>query len=275
MSMITGLRKAWQRKRLISLVYIIQLALALTIGLQVYQVFEASIGNSLALEGLRSGYAHTVINDLLNIHGASLSPLLGQVRWMVLLYMVVSVFLSAGIWYKITRDTEANFLLGASRYFMRFLMVSVLLAIAFIILSALIWGPYLSNVQYWMEYWSSEEWILWLGIIAAIVWFLLAAYLFVCSCLAKKSLVLEERSVMKSLAYGCRRGTKTYLRLLPGLLIFAGCIALVYILVACINEMTVISSALSIFLAFLLQQAAVWLKIWLRIGAFEYVKNSA
>jgi len=94
----SSLKRAWGRKRLVSLVYVVQLALALTIGLQVYQVFEASIGDSLALEGLKSGYAHTVINDLLNIHGPSLSPLLGQVRWLILLYLIISAFLSAGIW---------------------------------------------------------------------------------------------------------------------------------------------------------------------------------
>ncbi len=274
MGVITSLRKAWDRKRLISLVYVIQLALALTIGLQVYQVFEASIGDSLALEGLKSGYAHTVINDLLNIHGASLSPLLGQVRWMVLLYMVISVFLSAGIWYKITRNRDANFWIGASIYFVRFLVVSVLLALTFLVISALLWAPYLIKVQYWMEYWSSEEWILWLGIIIAVIWFLVAGYLFVCSCLTKKSLVLDERSMVKSLGYGLRTGTRAYIKLLPGLLLFAGLIIFLYVIAACVNEMTLMSSSVGIFLAFLLQQGVVWLKLWLRIGSFEYVQES-
>lgn len=275
MGVITGLRKAWGRKRLIFLVYSIQFALALTIGLQVYHVFEASIGNSLSLEGLKSGYAHTVINDLLNIHGSSLSPLFGHVRWMLILYLLISVFLSAGIWFKITRERDANFWIGASSYFLRFLVVSILFAISFVLLSALMWGPYLSKIQYWMEYWSSEEWILWLGIIIAIGWFLIAAYLFICSCFTKMSLVLDERSMIKSLGYGFYRGTRKYMSLLPGLLLFAVLIVFFYAISACINEMSLASSAMGIFLTFLLQQCVIWLKIWLRIGSYEYLKASS
>jgi len=274
MGVLSGLREAWGRKRLITLVYMIQLALALTVGLQVYQVFEASLGNSMALEGLKSGYAHTVINDLLNIHGASLSPLLGQVRWMILLYMLISVFLSAGIWYKISRSLGANFWVGASTYFLRFLGASVVFAIVFVVLSALLWGPYLSQIQHWMEYWSSEEWILWLGIIITIFWFLLAAYVFVCSCLTKKSIILDERSVLRSIKYGFSQGTRKYIRLLPGLLLLAGLLGLFYFGAAYINELSIVSSTFGIFLAFLLQQVVVWLKIWVRIGAFEFVRKS-
>jgi len=273
MSVISSLRQAWSRKRLISLIYVIQLALALTIGLQVYQVFEGAIGHSLALEGLKSGYAHTVINDLLNIHGPSLAPLLGQVRWMILLYMIISVFLGAGIWYKICH-ADANFWMGASRHFFSFLLVGFVFALLFLVLSAIMWGPYFTHIEHWMEYWSSEEWILWLAIIIAIFWFLIAALLFVCSCFAKKSIILKERSAVKSLGYGLSKGSKKYIRLLPGLFLFAVFITLLYCIAAYINELTMASSALGILLAFLLQQVVVWLKIWLRIGAYEYVKDA-
>ena len=106
-------------KRLVSLIYVIQLVFAITIGLQVYQVMDASIGRSLSLEGLRLGNAHMVINDLLNVHGASLSPLVGQIRWMIIIYLVVASFVHAGSWYLlINKDNIYGFWYGGAKTFL-------------------------------------------------------------------------------------------------------------------------------------------------------------
>lgn len=83
-------------KGLIALIYLIQIALASTIGLQVYQVIEASIGHSLSLEILIDKFDYSTFYDFFNIHGASLSPLLGLLRWLILLYLLISVFIQAG-----------------------------------------------------------------------------------------------------------------------------------------------------------------------------------
>ena len=72
----TGIRQ-W---RIASIVYFLQLYLALTLGMQVYDVLEASIGHSLEINKLLQQYDHTVITDFLKVHGASITPLIGQLR---------------------------------------------------------------------------------------------------------------------------------------------------------------------------------------------------
>ena len=92
-SFSVGLRQ-W---RIALIVYIFQFCLVLTRGMQVFQVLEASIGHSLEINKLIKNYDHTVLTDFLKVHGASITPLIGQLRWLLLIWLFFSVFINAGL----------------------------------------------------------------------------------------------------------------------------------------------------------------------------------
>ena len=91
---LQGIKTGLLQWRITASVYLIQLGLSLTLGIQIYEVLQASIGHSLEINKLMHGYDHTVLTDFLKVHGASITPLLGQIRWLLLLWLLFSVFIT-------------------------------------------------------------------------------------------------------------------------------------------------------------------------------------
>ena len=274
MSLIQIIKSGFTKPRLITIVYFIQLVLALTIGLQVYQVFGASIGNSLSLEGLKSGNAHMVINDLLNTHGASLSPLLGQVRWMVIVYIIVAAFVHGGIWHSIINNYDKMSLwIGGATYFIRMLFIGISMSLIFIIWSALAWGPYLGKIQYWMESLPSEEPILWWGIGIAILWALGSIVIFVTSCFCKVYVIRDNLKVRIAMWRALKNSLRKSWKCFSVLLAFFLILAFLYIIHSFVDDWSLFSTTIGVFILFIVQQVIVWVKIGLRISTYEYLKD--
>lgn len=143
-ALANGIKNGFKHWRAGLIVYAILLSLALTIGIEVFQVLEASIGNSLELNKLVKQYDHTVIQDFLKVHGASVSPLFGQLRWYILVYLVFSVFINAGLFHVITnepKDDWKNFWRGGAKYFYPFLKVGLFFIVMFVFWTGIIAVP--------------------------------------------------------------------------------------------------------------------------------------
>ncbi len=274
MGLMQIIKRGFENPRLVSIVYAIQLILAMTIGLQVYQVFGASIGNSLSLEGLKVGDAHMVINDLLNTHGASLSPLLGQVRWMVIVYLIVAAFVHGGIWHSLINGYDkVSIWIGGSTYFFRMLMIGFIMSFIFIIWSTLVWGPYLSKIRYWMEHLPSEEPILWGGIAMVVLWSFGSIFIFVASSFCKVLVIRDQEKVGSALWKGIKKSiTKTW-KCLPVLFLFFVLLAFLYLMHSFVDDWTFLSTTIGVFLLFVIQQLIVWIKIGLRVSTYAYLKD--
>ena len=152
-ALIYGIKEGIKHWRAGLIVYALLLSLALTIGIQVYHVLEASIGNSLELERLIKQYDHTVIQDFLKVHGASVSPLFGQLRWYLILYLLFSVFINAGLIHCVTQRNPSsdwfNFWSGGAKYFFPFFMMSIFFLLMFVFWTAIIAFPagmYISKI---------------------------------------------------------------------------------------------------------------------------------
>ena len=265
----------FNHKRLVTIVYVIQLVFAITIGLQVFNVIDASIGNSYSLEGLKTGNAHMVVNDLLNVHGPSLSPLFGQVRWIVLVYLIISAFINGGIWYSILGPGNRNsFWIGGANYFGRCLKIGIFWTVVFILISALLWIPYLTNISRWMEEWPSEAPILWIGAAVVIVWSIISVFLFVGSSYSKIFLIQKGLSSWKSIIRGVKFSAQRTLKLFPVLLIFAAGLIVLYAFHMWIDDFNIMKTSFGIFVLFIIQQVIVWSKIAIRVGAYKYIASS-
>jgi len=122
--------------KVILAIYFFQMLLASTVGLQMTQVLDASIGNSLSLKSLVDGFDYTVFSDFVNVHGGSFSVLFGQMRWMAMIYLVFASFISAGLIYVLSRRSKdyGDFFKGGSHYFAKFFFIDIIFLVVIIVI---------------------------------------------------------------------------------------------------------------------------------------------
>lgn len=248
-------------------VYLIQLGLALTLGVQIYEVLEASIGHSLEVHKLMDGYDHTVLTDFLKVHGASITPLIGQLRWLMLLWLLFSVFINGGLLYCAAQPGQASarqFWQGGAVYFWPFLKISLFFLVLVLCWAGLIWLPVALVFQASLEYFSSEKYTVWLALLALAVWLCGLGVLLLWSVLSRMQRMEKGTSIAGSLAGGWRVFRQKKWRYLAMLATFTGMqlfLAAVYFWTQSFTGMT---SPLLILFFFLIQQVFVFFRIQLR-----------
>lgn len=260
----TGLR-LW---RPAAIVYFLQLCLALTLGMQVHEVLKASIGNSLEINKLLSGYDHSVLTDFLKVHGASITPLVGQLRWLLAVWLVFSVFIDAGL-LSCTATPEGasggRFWQAGATFFFPFLMIALIFLALVLVWTGLIWGPVLLFLEPALEHFSSEKYVVWGLLIALALWLLGLMEFLVWSVLSRLHYLQQEPSVFRSLLAGRRRfqqGRPRFFGLMAG---FAGTQLLLLAVYLGLEFHSGMTSAAAVLVFFVVQQAVVFFRIQLRI----------
>jgi hypothetical protein len=263
-------KEAWSRTRLVWIIYIFQLILAITIGLQVYEVIEASIGDSLELRQLIQGFNYSTIQDLINIHGASLSPLIGQMRWYILAYLFFSTFIHAGVLYVLRsgQDNWLSFWRGGATYLIQFLVIGLFFIILWILWSLIVWLPYFSNLFFMVENWTNEPLIIWILISLVIVYFIGLSFLFSWSVFSRIALIDGNLSIWKSILKGGESLGRNFASTIKVTLSFALLLILIYYANLIIEWSVGIRTELLIIVFFFIQQAIIWLKLWLRVAVY-------
>lgn len=256
--------------RMAALVYFFQGCLALTLGMQVYSVLQSSIGNSLEINKLLSQFNHTVFTDFLKIHGASITPLIGQLRWLIPAWLVFSVFINAGLMYGVAfrgaweQKSVRIFWEGGSRYFFPFLKISLVFLLLALTLTVLLWFPMALFLEPSLEYFSAEKYTVWLVLGLLSVYLIGLGIIFVWSVLSRLVKIQTGNRVIRSVRIGLQIFGENKLRLLILLLAFlaiqTGLVLLYWLLEAGIGMTT----PLGILVLFGVQQAFVFFRIQIR-----------
>ncbi len=197
----TGL-KHWQ---IALLVYFFQLCLALTVGLQIFSIFESSIGNSLEINKLLQHYDYTVITDFLKVHGASITPLIGQLRWLIIVYLLFAIFIDAGLLTAASKGKEATlstFWQGGASYFFPFLKIAAVFFALFAGWTALIFMPTLTYMQPALDYFPNEKYVIYGTFFCLFVYFMGLCLLFLWSVSSRFWKISHNDSVLSSLKNG-------------------------------------------------------------------------
>ena len=162
------------------IVYVIQFLLAMMLGVLVASELIAPINNSLELKKLLHGYDHTVISDLANVHGDFMRILTGGLPWLVLIWMIFSIFINGGLLFTIERKEPSwdIFWAGGARYFVPFLQMGLFFLIIVLLLSVMIWAPLIVNFESIIKSLPSErEYIfILIGVFVLYVFFMLFIY---------------------------------------------------------------------------------------------------
>lgn len=275
-SLTYGIRNGIKHWRAGLIVYVILLALALTIGIQVYHVLEASIGNSLELDRLVKQYDHTVIRDFFKVHGASVSPLMGQLRWYMLIYFIFSIFINAGLLHAILNDPKSNwknFWAGGAKYFVPFLKLGIFFLLMFVFWTAIIAIPATMYIGKIFNTTVTEMPMYYVAGVSTLLVLMYWVILMSWSINSKLSFMQEEAKVWPSIKRGFKLTTQNILsspRLLVLFFIFQLLVVFIHLYIEGVFGMT---SSLLIVIFFITQQLLVFFRILWRLMVYKGFGN--
>jgi len=265
-SISLGLRQ-WQ---IAAIVYFIQLCLALTLGMQAHSVLESSIGHSLEINKLLVQYDHTVFTDFLKVHGASITPLIGQLRWLLLVWLVFSVFINAGLLYSSSPETLSRqskvsaFWQGGARYFFPFLKISLVFLLLALVWTVVVLLPIVLYFEPSLQYFSSEKYPVWIILGLLLIYLSGLVVLFLWSVISRFVKIKTGASMVTCIFKGWgifRKNKVSFLGIMSVFVMLQIVLLAFYWLLEALTGMT---SAGLILLLFVAQQAFVFLRIQLR-----------
>jgi len=262
-------KKLW---RTAAVVYAIQLCLALTLGMQVYEVMKASIGNSLEINKLLLHYDHTVISDFLKIHGASITPLIGQLRWLLIVWLLFSVFLNGAMLVCATTMEKSggrDFWAAGATYFFTFLKISLLFLLFALLWTAIIILPIALYLEPALEYFSTEQYTVWIVLLLLAGYLKGLAWLYMWSVAARLNKIRENNTIFKSLGVGWKTLWKNKWRFGGFIAGFMGIQFLLLVFYWQLEGHTGMVSPVLILVLFVVQQAVVFVRVLIRLMMYR------
>lgn len=256
-----------QQKRIAAIVYLFQLCIALTLGMQAYEVFKASIGHSLEINKLLNGYDHTVITDFLKVHGASITPLIGQLRWLLLVWLLFSIFTEGGLLYTITGKeghTAQSFWIGGYKCFFPFLKLSLIFLLLAFCWTLVIGLPLVLFLEPALEYFSTEVYTVWAVIGWMLLYLLGLMALFIWSVISRTVQIQTGDGTRKSLKASWVIFSRQIRGFLSLVLSFGLVQLLLLVLYWSLDAWIGMTAPWKILLLFLLQQTFIFLRIQIR-----------
>ncbi|MBK8922076.1 MAG: hypothetical protein IPM81_11310 [Saprospirales bacterium] len=266
-----GIATGFRQWRIVAIVYALQLCLALTLGMQAYEVLEASIGHSLELHKLLQGYDHTVLTDFLNVHGASITPLLGQLRWLALVWLFFSVFIQGGMLYcaaSAERISGRAFWQGGAAYFLAFLPLALFFLALALVWTAVLWLPAAAGLGWALEELPSEKYAVWGAVFLFFVWLSGLAVLFAWAALSRLHHIRRGGRFGGMIKNGFRAFWRDKTRCLGLLAAFGGIFLLLTLVYWTAGSYGGMTSPGMILVFFGAQQAFVFARIALRQMAY-------
>ena len=272
--MVRALTYGWeavkQQWRAGLLIYVIQLLLSLTLGVQVFHVLEASIGDSLSMDILSKGFSRTVFEDFFNNHGASVSPLVGMARWIIIVYLLISILLHGGLLSNIIhqkRSISDLFKAGARYYFPFFIIVMTGLLLL-VLITGFVWIPTFALIGNPLEGKVSEPVFALVIAIAIFIYFVLVLHIMLWSLNSRISYLHQPGPLWLHIRRGWQKLVRFWRNQVGVSLLFF----IIYLIMAWIYSRIIddwgASSYLIIWGTILLQQAFVFTRVMLRVAFF-------
>jgi len=262
-SFLTGLR-FW---KIVLLVYFLQLLLAVPLAMQVWHVLEASIGSSLQINKLLAGYDHTVFSDFLKVHGGSITPLIGQLRWVLLVWALASVFINAGVLSTLVNKTPTGsaFWSGGAMYFFRFAKIAGIFLLLVLLWTGVVLLPYLGNLMGHFETMATERTVLGYLALLAVGWFIGIIYFYNAAIIARTAIVQYSLTTWQALKKGLGFNLGNFLKTTAIFLVFSGLQLLALAIYWWLEGKSGMVSQALIVVFFVLQQGLVWVRLMGRV----------
>lgn len=219
------------------------------------------------------GYDETVISDMLNVHGASLSPLVGQLRYLVLVYAIFVVFLNAGILGCIVKNEMGwkPFWKNGAEYFFRFLKTAIFFVVLTFIWAGIVWGPFISFFPTSPEVLSSEKISVFMLFGVALIFLFGLFFLFNWSVISRIKIIDENMRTWKAIRSALRFSVKKYLSLTGLFLLFFFLQILLAGIYWLVEDASGMVTPILILVFFLFQQIFIFSRIIFRLMMYAGV----
>ncbi|MCU0348073.1 MAG: hypothetical protein MUC59_14115 [Saprospiraceae bacterium] len=249
--------------KIVLLVYALQLLVAVPLAMQVWHVLEASIGNSLEINKLLPAYDHTVFSDFLNTHGGSITPLIGQLRWVLLVWAVASIFINGGVLFTLLKRTPKwqDFWAGGAAYFFRFAKIAAIFLLLVLLWTAITLLPYLGNLMNSFETMDSEKTVLTYLLWIAMGWFIGVIYLNNAFVVARTAIIEQGLGTWRALKTGLGFALRHFFQITTIFLIFSALQVLASLVYWWVEGKSGMVSGGMVLVFFLIQQALVLFRI--------------
>ena len=265
---IGGFQKAAKSPRMLFILYFSNLVMALLLALPFMGFLKNSFGSSALFESLLEGFNFTAFSNLMYYNSDGILAILGSIKWLILAYFLLNVFLTGGIIRTLNKEkfTTNNFFSGAAYNFFRFLGLSVIVTLVQVLFILLVYVPLgiifdslgdklVSEISYY--YWAIG------GFVFHLLIFLLISMI---GDYAKFYLVLNDsfnifKGFWKGIRYVFSRFLKTYFLYLFLLFIPA---VVMYLYWYYEKDMKM-ATGVGILIVFALQQAFIFLRVFLRV----------
>ncbi|RMF51730.1 MAG: hypothetical protein D6746_17370, partial [Bacteroidetes bacterium] len=160
-SMVAGLTAVQRRPGLVALTYGVNLVLAFILAVPVYVVLADVVGPTGFGDDLVRHFDIVLWADILEKAGPLLAALWSQLLWMIPLYVVWKVLLSAGLFHALRDGAVRPFWTGVGRYGGRALLVSAIYGVL-----GLVWAGFSALVAAGIVLgWGGEVGAFWGGFV--------------------------------------------------------------------------------------------------------------
>jgi hypothetical protein len=103
---LKSINRAMKQWRILIWVYFIQLAVALFLGIQYHDILQDRFSYTLDFRKLILHYDHTIISDFLNTHWPSITNLFNQLKYLILIWLLLSIYIDGGLVFAATQKDQ-------------------------------------------------------------------------------------------------------------------------------------------------------------------------
>jgi len=264
---ISGFQKAIKLPRMLFIIYFANFFTALILAFTFKGTLEASFGQSGILSTLLSDFDFTVFSNLMLDHGDAISAVLGGIKWLVIAYFLMSIFLAGGIIETFNRDkfTTSSFFGGAAYNFFRFLGLSLVMIFVQIVFLLLVYVPLSLILKSVSESMTSEVTLYYIAIGGFVFHLFIFLLISMIGDYAKFYLVLNDSfNVFKGFWNGVKFVFGNFLKTYILYLILLFLPAVIMYLYLYLERDIKMATAAGILIVFGMQQAFMLLRVFVR-----------
>lgn len=253
--------------RMLFILYFANILMALIFALPFFSALKSSAGHSDFLNGLLAGFDYTVFSNLMYYSGKAFNAITGGIKWLILAYFLLSVFLTGGIIRTLNDDkfsTSSFFGAGAHSFF-RYLGLSLIIVLSQIIFLLLIFIPLSGYISNNFAEFQSELTAYYLVFSAIGLYALIFMLISMIGDYGKFYLELNNSfNIFKGFWGGVRYAFKHFLKtyVLYLILLFLPAV-IMYVYLYFESDMKM-ATGIGILLVFLMQQGFILLRVYLR-----------
>lgn len=268
-SFLTGARDSGKLWKMLGLFYFFNILTAILLSLPFRNLLMKFFGHSLASETLAQGFNFNLMLEFINVSGSSLGTVLSISSYFILMYLFLNTFLIGGALQIFNQNTHefslANFFEGCGKYFSRFIHLFLFFLISLIVLF-LVNFMFSRIIKALTGETANESVFLWTRSAKWIIMFILFLIVNMIFDYAKILTVRHDhrsmyRVILEAGSFVYKHKSKTV-----SLYFLVFLVGMIFLLVYWSTSNVINpSSALTIFLLFVVQQFYIFSKIWVKM----------